>query len=164
MTGIVVRRFSITDLDNVLQIERSSFASDAYTESRFQSLYRRHPDGFLLAEMSGRVVGYVIGYISRGTGQIDSIAIAPEFRKLGIGKMLVGTIVEKFQKEGVKVVRLEVSVANKAAVRFYQELGFRIAKTVKNYYRDRKDAFVMARNTLSDKLGATDEYLRGNAM
>jgi len=40
---------------------------------------------------------------------------------------------------------LEVRVTNMPAINLYRKLGFQITKTIKSYYMDGEDAYVMSR-------------------
>ena len=48
---IKLRKFRLSDLKTILKIERSSFSIDAYSKKRFKSLWKYHPNNFILAEI-----------------------------------------------------------------------------------------------------------------
>jgi len=141
-----LRPFSLFDLDRIMEIEESSFKEDAYTMSQFKELFKEHPDGFYVAEILGKVVGYVIGYVSDDIGEFDSLAVDSHFRHLGIGRRLTERVIEDFRKKGVKMCSLEVRTTNESAIHFYKSRGFEIVDTLKKYYDDGGDAFLMRRS------------------
>ena len=96
-----------------------------------------------MAENQGKILGYIIAYNSSGNGDLDSIAIDPKYRKLGIGSQLVNYTIERFKKMGLKKVFLEVRTTNKKAISFFKKLGFEIKKMIKDYYRDKGNAYLM---------------------
>lgn len=139
-----LRPFRPTDLDCILQIEKSSFdEADAYTVSEFQSLYQEHSQGFIFAQQGGQVMGYIIGNVSNNNGELDSLAVDPNFRRLGVAKKLVLTVLESFRENGVSTAIAQVRTSNEAAILFYQKLGFRIEDTLKHYYTDGTNAYLM---------------------
>lgn len=140
---ILLRPFLLSDLNRIMRIEESSFETEAYSSSQFKDLYKEHPEGFFVAEILDEVVGYVIGYISDGVGEFDSLAVNPHFRYLGIAKKLTEHILKSFKNEGVKTCSLEVCTANEAAVSFYKKMGFEIEQTLEKYYEDGSDACLM---------------------
>ena len=140
---IKIRKFSLADLRRILKIEKSSFTVDAYPMSRFKNLFKKHPEGFWVAQIAGKVVGYVIAYITKGMTDFVSIAVDPKYRRFGIGKKLVNFIIKKLKRQGAKKASLEVRTTNKASFSFFRNLGFRITKTLKGFYRDRGDAYQM---------------------
>jgi len=140
---IKLRKFKLSDLNRILEIEQSSFSIDAYPKERFERLAKLHPQDFIVAENQGKILGYIIAYNSSGNGNLDSIAIDPKYRKLGIGSQLVNYTIERFKKMGLKKVFLEVRTTNKKAISFFKKLGFEIKKMIKDYYRDKGNAYLM---------------------
>ena len=57
---IRIRHFSISDLPGVLEIELASFRMvDAWSRPIFRKWYRKCPDLFIVAEISGTIAGYM---------------------------------------------------------------------------------------------------------
>lgn len=57
------------------------------------------------------------------------IAIAQEYRGIGLGKHLISEVIKSAKKEfgpGLKVIQLEVLVNNKPAIALYKKMGFKI--------------------------------------
>lgn len=99
-----------------------------------------------MAEASEKVVGYVACLVSDGMGHLDSIAVEDDFRGKGIGKKLYNFIVNYFQKKKVEIIELEVRPENKKVIEWYQRLGFKIVKRIKDYFPDNGDAYLMRKN------------------
>jgi len=141
-----VRKFTFSDLKRILEIEKSSFTTDAYPKSRFAKLAKKHSDGFFVIENAGKILGYIIGYkTKKNQGDLDSIAIDPKYRKLGIGKLLLRYILNQFKKKGLRHASLEVRAKNKTAISFYRDMGFKAKRVIKEFYRDKADAYQMER-------------------
>ncbi len=141
---IKIREFSLSDLPEVLEIERISFPKkQAYSKSRFERYCQKHPESFIVAESENRVVGYTIGKPKNRSSKIISLAVKPDFRQKGIGRKLTNSLISLFKKRGAKAVFLEVRTGNKTAISFYKNLGFKILKEIKNYYRNGDNAYSM---------------------
>jgi ribosomal-protein-alanine N-acetyltransferase len=146
---IKLREFSLSDLNEVLEIERASFPKkQVYSKSRFERYYQKCPESFIVAESENEVVGYTIGKLknrvpAKPVAEIISLAVRPDFRQKGIGKELTNFLISHFKKRGVKEIFLEVRTENKTAISFYKNLGFTVLKTLKNYYRNGDDAYLM---------------------
>jgi ribosomal-protein-alanine N-acetyltransferase len=149
---IKIREFSLSDLNEVLEIEKISFPKkQVYSRSLFERYYQKCPESFFVAKSENEVVGYTIGKIKNGASrkpvaEIVSLAIKPDFRQKGIGTMLTNFLISHFKKRGVKEIFLEVRTANETAISFYKNLGFKILKTLKNYYHNGDDAFLMSKD------------------
>jgi ribosomal-protein-alanine N-acetyltransferase len=100
-------------------------------------------DCFLLTEPSGFLLGRVIA----DEAELLTLAVAPEARRLGFGRRLVGAFLDRSRRLGAENAFLEVAADNLAATALYQSLGFAIAGRRKAYYAcpdgTRTDALVM---------------------
>jgi len=151
----IIREFRLEDLQEVIYINRTCLPEN-YTPDFFVYHFREFPEGFLVAETNGRVVGYIMTRIDRGfdyysshrafaeKGHVISLAVLPNVRRKGIGEALLRRAVEAIEKRGIKEVYLEVRVSNAPAINLYHKLGFKIARRVPKYYVDGEDAYVMS--------------------
>ena len=143
---IKLRRISLSDLDRVMEIEKASFPDrEAWSRDYFESLYKIYPEGFIVAENNGKIIGYTTGRPKEELAEIISLAVDPTWRQKGVGAKLTNFLIEHFKEKGLKEISLCVRTKNKKAISFYQKLGFKILKTIKNYYRNGDDAFLMGR-------------------
>lgn len=133
------------DLQRVLEIERSCF-DEPYGSASFSYLLSSDPEGFLVLECDGRVVGYTIGQVRSGTGLVVSLAVDPGYRGGGLGESLLTELLKHFQQKLVRHVKLQVDVRNMFAIRVYEKLGFRVKKTLMGYYSSGRDAYLMTKN------------------
>ena len=145
---IKIRRYRPGDTPQVREIENSSlkFVTPFSLLSRF---YEIIPEGFLVAEIHGKIVGYVIGNMqNESEGHILAIAVDPRHRKQGIGTALIKAIGEMLKKHGANKVRVELKLYNTSAKEFYINSGFEESSIIKGYYRMRgytEDALIMTR-------------------
>jgi ribosomal protein S18 acetylase RimI-like enzyme len=65
-----------------------------------------------------------------GVGLIQNLGIVPAHRGLGLGAILLVRALAGFQRAGIDRVCLEVTSLNSGAIKLYEGLGFRRAKTV----------------------------------
>jgi ribosomal-protein-alanine N-acetyltransferase len=142
---IKVRSAKPYDMSTVLDIEKFCFP-DPYPMSLLSRLYINNPEGFLVAEVDGKVVGYLIGTLRWGaSGHVMAIGVYPEYRKRGVGTALMVQILDTLRMRGARSVRLEVRKSNDVAQLFYQKLGFRLGEEILHYYEDGEAAIVMSR-------------------
>lgn len=147
---IKLRKFSLSDLDQVMEIEKSSFLKrQVYSKSLFEKYYREYPEGFIVAENKGGIVGYTIGQPKNSSGEIISLAVDPNWRKKGVGTVLTNFLINHFREKNLKEIFLHVRTKNKAGISLYQDLNFKILKTIKHYYSNGDDAFLMKKGANS---------------
>jgi len=138
-----IRDVKSKDMQAILTIEYKCF-KDPYPLSLLNRLHAMHPDGFLVAEAEGKIVGYVIGVLRWGaTGHILAIATDPTYQRQSIASALMEHIINRLRAKGAKLVRLEVRKSNAGAQQFYLKLGFRQQGEVPYYYEDGEAAVTM---------------------
>ena len=132
------------ELNQILEIERSSFNHyDAYSLSDFERWYHYNPDLCIVAEVEGRIAGYVITRILDGIGDLASLAINPVYRRNGIGTALLDAIERRVKAYGVNEIDLEVRKTNLSGLAFWQNMGFLPFGTLPGFYEDGEDAVRM---------------------
>ena len=151
MTGepqeIHIRHFSLADLPRVLEIEPASFRKvDAWSEPIFKKWYRKCPDLFIVAEISGTIVGYMCTSIEQKTGEIESIAMEQAFRRQGVASALIGYTLKEMQASGITIVELQVRTTNTGGILFWQNAGFPPCGILPNFYDDGAEALQMKKS------------------
>jgi ribosomal-protein-alanine N-acetyltransferase len=90
-----------------------------------------------------QVIGYM-GFRLRGPrAHISTIAVHPEWRRCGLGELLLLTALEEALAQGRSAVTLEVRASNHVAQHLYRKCGFRFTGVQQKYYRDGEDAWLM---------------------
>ncbi len=138
----MIRPFSISDLDRILQIEKKSFPKSPYDWATFVNLHFLHPETFwvYVDTTRDREEGQMMGYIIFSKdGHIISIAVHPQHRRKGIGKELLQRVMNT---PPLKKVWAEVRKSNEGAQAFYFQMGFQIVGEVPNYYGN-EDALIV---------------------
>ncbi len=138
-----IRDATSDDLQAILCIEYKCF-KDPYPLGLLNRLRVMHPDGFLVAETDGKVVGYVIGVIRWGaTGHVLAIGIDPLFRRQRVGTTLMKHVMDRLMAKGARLIRLESRKSNIEAQQFYYKLSFKRMEEIPYYYEDGETAVVM---------------------
>lgn len=130
------------DLSLVLEIERASFLSPWKAEFFVSELCNPH-SRFWVVEEEGKMLGYICCWLIADEGQILNVAVHPDRRRRGVGKLLVQQILKEAKKKGVHSLSLEVRRSNLAAINLYQALGFRETAIRHKYYENGEDALFM---------------------
>ncbi len=145
-SGYVLRACEFRDLGQVDRIEKDSFPDHPYSRLDFVSYLLIAREGFfVVASKEGSVVGYVIALRRGREGSIQSIAVLPDSRGKGIGRMLMESAINHLAGKSDRV-HLLVDVNNEEAIRLYRKLSFaETGKIVKRYYPNGDDAVEMAK-------------------
>lgn len=135
------------DIDAILEIERNSF-SDPWSKRMFMSeMIDRGYNYTLVAELedSNELVGYCLYWIIfNDETHITNLAVKPSFRRKGLARYLIDTVIEISKAKRIESVTLEVRESNAAARSFYESLGFIQVGRRKNYYvKPTEDALIL---------------------
>ncbi|OUP56236.1 ribosomal protein S18-alanine N-acetyltransferase [Butyricicoccus pullicaecorum] len=100
---------------------------------------------FLVAKDENQTVcGYVGCQIVLDEGYITNVAVSPDFRRQGIGRLLIQTLNERAQQAQLAFVTLEVRASNDPAIALYTAVGYEPVGRRKNFYRaPTEDAILM---------------------
>lgn len=127
----------------ILVIEKASNGAP-WSERSFRNELS-HPYGiFVVAVERGEVVGYAGAWMVVDEAHVTTVAVAPDHRRRGIGRMMTVEILRRAKANGMLCSTLEVRAGNEAAVQLYQSLGYEVSARRKAYYPDnQEDALVM---------------------
>lgn len=130
-----VRAMTKADLDAVYEIEIRSFRTPWSKHSLAGELKNRVAH-YTVLETDDGVVGYCGMWVLFEEAHITNIAIVPEQRGKGFGKLLLLASMEVAASFGAEMMTLEVRETNTVAQRMYAETGFVQQGFRKRYYSD----------------------------
>ena len=157
MTTIELRRLALGDLLAIEEIERRSYPTP-WSRSMFAGELAK-PSSICLGAFEaegedGALVGYLIVSRYVDAWHVMNVAVAPEFRRRGIGRALLERLFEVTGGDSRRGYTLEVRVSNADAIRLYERLGFEARGIRRGYYTDnREDALIMWREPANAERG-----------
>lgn len=147
LENLKIRPMLNRDILNVVEIDRKSYSQPWGVNEFFREINYNKFGRYFVAEVDNKIVGYIGSWFLGDLIHITTVAVDPQYRRKGIGEMLLNFIIEMGKKEKVKKVVLEVRVSNIIAQKLYEKLGFKIEKIKKEYYPDNKeDAYYMVKD------------------
>ncbi|NLK44430.1 MAG: ribosomal protein S18-alanine N-acetyltransferase [Tissierellia bacterium] len=141
---IALRRMDKDDLDRIMEIEVESFTTPWPKESFILEITKNQLARYIVAVIDGLVVGYGGIWLIIDEGHITNIAVAKNYRGLGVGKKLIEGLIELCEDSGITAMTLEVRKSNVIAQKLYKTYGFVESGIRPNYYADdNEDAIIM---------------------
>jgi len=141
MSAVSIRHVLPADLDRCAAIEAACYGPEGATRERIEHRIVTYPEGFLVADLDRRVVGFVnsgatdkqdisdealkglIGHTPEGMHLvIFSLAVEPDFQGQNIGRALMQVLIEtakQLRKESILLL------CQPALLQYYQRFGFR---------------------------------------
>ncbi|NOZ01555.1 MAG: ribosomal protein S18-alanine N-acetyltransferase [Deltaproteobacteria bacterium] len=133
-------------IPEIMSIENASF-DDAWVRDAFErELVNDFSRPHVALDNDDRVVGYVIYWVAGPEYHILNIAVRPDSRRAGVGRLLMNLVVADAIEAAAEFVALEVRPSNTPARSLYQRYGFATVGFRKSYYRDGESAEVMILN------------------
>jgi len=148
--NLLIRKMTLEDLATVVELDHISF-SLPWPERSFRfELTDNIASRCWVAEVDGRVIGMIVGWMLVDEIHIATIATHPDFRRQGIARRLLSYALLQAVAEGAQSSFLEVRESNLAAQEMYRQFGYEVTGRRKSYYRDNdEDAILMNLESLS---------------
>jgi ribosomal protein S18 acetylase RimI-like enzyme len=131
--AVVVRSLSELDLGDIVRIvelRRNAYQPELW-EDRVTYYLRRDPESSVVAELDGKVVGFMLGDVRAGefgieepSGWIEVIGVDPVSGGRGVGRAMGEEMLGRFKARGVGKVRTMVDRSMPEVERFFVALGF----------------------------------------
>jgi ribosomal protein S18 acetylase RimI-like enzyme len=139
----VIRRASLSDVATIYHIERKCFGRRSFSKAHIIWLLKNPSAVTYIYYDDDRAVAAIMLKHEGNVARVVSIGVIPGYRRKGIGKELMALGEEIMRGKGAKVMKLEVSVKNEAAITFYRRLGYEMDGLLKGYYSWGEDAYIM---------------------
>ena len=138
-----IRLMDKADIPQLAELEKLCF-SDPWSVSAFTYELTNPLSLWLIAAEQEKVLGYVGSQTVMDETDMMNVAVAPEYRRQGIGEKLVLELISRLKERGSKSLTLEVRVSNDSAIALYEKLGFHQVGRRPGYYRNPKeDAYIL---------------------
>ena len=132
MDNVLIRRLKIKDADDISRIQAAITKSPPETDFKqvIEEHARKDVDASFVAELEGRVVGFMISYILSGGFGIEKSAwiamfgVATKFMGQGIGKKLAEEIFQFYREKEIKNIYTSVRWDSVDLLSFFKTLGF----------------------------------------
>lgn len=128
-----IRALTELDIGSVVRIDEklSGRYRPEVWEQRVGYYLRRDPEASRVAEVGGRVVGFMLGEVRGGefgqeepTGWIEFFGVDPDQRGRGLGRQLIDALLAHFRARGARVVRTLAHRGDAGVTGFLSATGF----------------------------------------
>lgn len=145
---LIIRPMEDDDADAASELEAKVF-SMPWSSSDFLEMIRATYAHYFVAELkreNSKIIGICGLRDIAGEGEITNVAVDEEYRRMGIGKLLMKSALERANELGINDITLEVRAGNQNAIALYESLGFEGEGIRPNFYeKPKEDALIMWR-------------------
>lgn len=155
MADVIIRQASAEDVADIYEIEQLCFPDPWSRDSIRYELEENERAFYLVAEHSGKVVGYAGLWWILDEGHITNVAVRPGYRNRKIAEGIIRIMIEHTLSAGILHHTLEVRRDNQPAISLYGKFGFEVDGVRKGYYQfDGEDALIMWRHATDEEVAA----------
>jgi ribosomal-protein-alanine N-acetyltransferase len=135
------------DFPQLYALEELCFlAPDRFSRRYLRSLVSRANAATWIAEDEQRLKGFAIGVWAQRKSEIiayiQTIEVAPEARRRGVGRELLRLMEASVRAAGASLIWLHVEATNAAAIHLYEAQGYCCQGRRENYYSEGRAAFI----------------------
>ncbi len=143
--NVSIRKMTMEDVPAVSQIDRLSFTLPWPEHSfQYEVAENRVARCFVAETEDKRIAAMIVSWIIVDEMHIATIATHPDFRRQGIGELILHDALIDGRRAGAHLAFLEVRAGNEPAQAMYRKFGFRVTGKRPRYYRDNgEDAVLM---------------------
>ena len=143
MENLTLKKLTKEDVDGLYEVSSLSLKETWSLGSIEQELSNKFAR-YIVCKDGDKVIGFIGAWLIASEGQITNLAVHPDYRKRGIGKKLMKSLISSLKNEDCNAITLEVRESNTVAKNLYKNLGFLSEGIRKNFYEDNKeDANIM---------------------
>lgn len=141
----VIRKFAPADAPAVYAISKLAPEAAQWSPVSYAQA-AQSGQAVLVAEGARQFWGFLVSRFVGTEGEILNIAVAPAYRRKGIGSMLLAAAMEEAKTESVERMYLEVRESNLVAISFYQTHSFaKCGQRIGYYSEPTENAILMER-------------------
>lgn len=145
MPDVTFRKMKEKDLIEIVAIEKETF-SDPWNYDAFKSDLNNEMSWPIVAVLDEAIIGYSVLYIVVGELQIGNFAVAPLFRRQGVGRKMMNETIRIARERSCDCIYLEVRESNGPAQALYDSFGFMtMGRRVGYYHHPRENAVLMVK-------------------
>lgn len=133
MDKVVIRKLRKEDADEISRIDSAITKTPSRLDFKriVREEVKREVDASFVAEVQGKIVGYMISYVTSGNFGADKCAwiamfgVDPKVMGQGIGQKLAEEIFQYYKSRGVKDILTSVRWDSTDILSFFKTLGFK---------------------------------------
>ncbi|MDA8095473.1 MAG: GNAT family N-acetyltransferase [Betaproteobacteria bacterium] len=124
---VPLRPMRLSDYDRVMRLLRDTpgvCLREADSRAAIARYLDRNPGLSLVAEIAGEIVGCVLAGHDGRRGFLYHLAVAPAYRRRGLGRALVAACVSALRSQGIRKMHIDVLAGNADGMAFWERLGW----------------------------------------
>jgi ribosomal protein S18 acetylase RimI-like enzyme len=132
-TRLNIRGLTMGDLDAIVEIDRKVLGKTRpdFWKKLIDIPSFRYPESSLVAELDGKVIGFIVGEVSgwefgipETIGWINTIGVDPDYQSRGVARKISQEYIKNLKNIGVSVIYTLVNWSDWDLLKFFRAMGF----------------------------------------
>lgn len=141
----IIRPATIDDIDEIFIIEKDGSA--LWKKEYFEWEFKTDFSIIIVAVSDDKIIGFAVAWDIPGELQLNNIAVAKKYRRMGIGSSMINYILDEVKHKKPSKIFLELKENNIEGKNFYKRMQFIETGKRHNYYSD-DNAILMEKKLL----------------
>lgn len=133
LSKLNIRPMAVGDLDAIVEIDCKVLGKSRpdYWKNKIELPNLRYPLSYMVAEIEGQVIGFIVGEVSgwefgipETIGWISTIGVDPEYQHKGVARKLSKEFIKNLKSIGVSIVYTLVNWNDWSLLKFFRAMGF----------------------------------------
>ncbi len=137
-----LKKAELSHLAQIEALEEACF-SCPWTAAQLQNMMEDEKAVFLVLVDGDTVAGYTAFTTVLDEGYIANVAVAPAYRRQGLGDALVTAMAEEARRRELSFLTLEVRESHAPARTLYEKHGYKAVGLRKNYYEKPTESAIL---------------------
>ena len=122
-----ISNFTIESYDRVFDLWKRCEGvglSDSDSRENIQPYLERNSGMSLIAELDDELAGVILAGHDGRRGYLHHLAVLPEYRRQGTGKLLVNSCLKKLKEAGILKCHILLFNNNREGLKFWESIGW----------------------------------------
>lgn len=142
MNELIISKMTLSDFNTLSDILISDF-DDFWNENILKSELQNPFSTYIMAKLENKIVGFAGMIDTIDQMEITNIVVKKDYRKNGIGNILLNKLISLAKENKKTEIILEVNENNISAIKLYEKNGFKKCGLRKRYYNNTDNAIIM---------------------
>jgi ribosomal protein S18 acetylase RimI-like enzyme len=132
----------IKDLPELIELDKICVKEEKFTKNQWKYFLSKAKSLVFIASIEGKIIGSIVILLRKhvANARIYILNVHPEYRRIGVGSLLMEVTIKFLREKGYKKVTMETGINNQAAINLYISKGFIVDKILEKYYINGMDA------------------------
>lgn len=130
-----ITKNNINLIDDIYSLSLKCFYTDSWNKVSLKDTALSENGNILVALLDNKLVGFIVNSCHYDC-DLYLIAVENQYRKNGIGNILINNLIHYCKSRFIKKIILEVRKSNTNAINFYKNIGFTVVGERKNFYNN----------------------------